>query len=72
MIREPYQRSDEYNGGVNEPLILPVAGEASETLVTLISGGQPVVLVDPLGRPVAIVMDVDSYQESEEALAASA
>ena len=57
---------------MSEPLILPVAGEASETLVTLISGGQPVVLVDLLGRPVAIVMDVDSYQESEEALAASA
>jgi PHD/YefM family antitoxin component YafN of YafNO toxin-antitoxin module len=56
---------------VSEPLILPVAGEASETLVTLISGGQPVVLVRN-GRPVAVVIDVDSYQESEEALAASA
>jgi hypothetical protein len=53
-------------------LILPVAGEASDSLVTLISGGQPVVLVDALGRPVAIVMDVDSYQESEDAVAASA
>jgi PHD/YefM family antitoxin component YafN of YafNO toxin-antitoxin module len=57
---------------VNEPLFLPVAGEASETLVTLISGGQPAVLLDRLGRPAAVVIDVDSYQESEEALAASA
>jgi hypothetical protein len=61
-----------YNGGVENTLYLPVAGEASDSLVTLISGGQPVVLVDPSGRPVAIVIDVDSYQESEEALAASA
>jgi PHD/YefM family antitoxin component YafN of YafNO toxin-antitoxin module len=51
-------------------LCLPVAGEASETLVTLISGGQPVLLVRD-GRPVAVVVDLDSYQESE-ALAASA
>jgi hypothetical protein len=57
---------------VENALFLPVAGVASETLVTLISGGQPVVLVDTLGRPAAIVIDVDSYQESEEALAESA
>jgi hypothetical protein len=53
---------------VHEPLILPVAGEASETLVTLISGGQPVALVDARGRPVAIVMDVDIL---DDAVAAS-
>lgn len=52
-------------------IVLPVAGEAPEALVTLISGGQPVVLVRN-GRPVAVVMDVDSYEEAEVALAASA
>jgi PHD/YefM family antitoxin component YafN of YafNO toxin-antitoxin module len=61
----------EDNGGVENTLILPVAGEASDALFTLISGGQPVVLVRN-GRPVAVVMDVDSYEESEEALASSA
>lgn len=49
--------------------VLPVAGEASETLRDWISGGQPVVLTDPSGRPVAVVLDVDSYVEAEDALA---
>ena len=53
-----------------ETLLLPVAGEAPEALVTLISGGQPVLLVRN-GRPVAVVIDLDSYQEAE-ALVASA
>jgi PHD/YefM family antitoxin component YafN of YafNO toxin-antitoxin module len=51
--------------------ILPVAGKASDSLVSLISGGQPVLLVRN-GRPVAVVMDVDSYEEAEAAVAACA
>jgi hypothetical protein len=42
--------------------ILPVAGVASDLLQDLISGGQPVVLVDPSGRPVAVVLDIESYE----------
>jgi len=53
-----------------ETTILPVAGEATENLVELISGGQPVVLVRD-GRPVAVVLDVDSYEEAEVATSAS-
>jgi len=52
-----------------ETTILPVAGEASDSLVELISGGQPVVLVRD-GRPVAVVLDVDSYEEAEVAAVA--
>ena len=44
---------------------------APQALVTLISGGQPVIFVRN-GRPVAVVMDVDSYEEAEAALAAGA
>ena len=51
--------------------MLPVAGVASDLLQDLISGGQPVVLVDPSGRPVAVVLDVESYEEAEEAVAAA-
>jgi hypothetical protein len=52
--------------------ILPVAGEASDLLQELISGGQPVVLVDPSGRAVAVVLDVESYGEVEAAAEAAA
>ena len=52
--------------------ILPVAGVASDQLQELISGGQPVVLVDPFGRPVAVVLDVESYEVAEEAAEAAA
>ena len=52
-------------------IVLPVAGEASDSLVSLISGGQPVLLVRN-GRPVAVVLDIDSYEEAEDALAATA
>jgi len=52
-----------------EMTVLPVAGLAPEGLQELISGGQPVVLVDPSGRPVAVILDVDSYEEAEDALA---
>ncbi len=55
-----------------EMTVLPVAGLAPEGLRELISGGQPVVLVDPSGLPVAVVLDVDSFEESEEALAVMA
>jgi hypothetical protein len=51
---------------------LPVAGEASDLLQQLISGGQPAVLVDPDGRPVAVVLDLDSYEEVEDATANAA
>ena len=43
-----------------------------DLLQELIAGGQPVVLVDPSGRPVAVVLDVESYEESEEAAEAAA
>ena len=49
-------------------LVLPVAGEASPALRAVVSGGQPVVLVDEDGRPVAVVIDVDSWNEVEESL----
>ena len=52
--------------------LLPVAGVASDLLQDLISGGQPVVLVDPSGRPVAVVLDVESYEVAEEAVVAAA
>jgi PHD/YefM family antitoxin component YafN of YafNO toxin-antitoxin module len=52
-----------------EMTVLPVVGEASATLRAWISGGQPVVLTDPDGRAVAVVLDVDSYEEAEDALA---
>jgi hypothetical protein len=52
--------------------ILPVAGVASDQLQQLISGGQPVVLVDPSGRAVAVVLDVESYEVAEEAAEAAA
>ncbi len=49
-----------------ETTVLPVAGEASDSLLELISGGQPVVLVRD-GQPVAVVLDVDSFEEAEAA-----
>jgi hypothetical protein len=48
---------------VENTIVLHVAGKA---LVTLISGGQPVILVRN-GRPATVVMDVDSYEEAEVA-----
>jgi hypothetical protein len=51
--------------------ILPVAGEASDSLVSLIYGGQPVLLVCN-GCAVAVVMNVDSYEEAEAAVTACA
>lgn len=59
-----------YNSSMTSTM-LPVAGVASDLLQDLISGGQPVVLVDPSGRPVAVVLDVESYEEAEEAVAAA-
>jgi len=45
---------------------------ASGLLQELISGGQPVVLVNLLDRPVAVVLDVGSYEEVEEGSEAAA
>ena len=42
--------------------ILPVVGEASDSLPELISGAHQVLLVED-GKPVAVVLDVHSYQE---------
>jgi PHD/YefM family antitoxin component YafN of YafNO toxin-antitoxin module len=43
---------------------LPVAGECSEDLAERIAGGQPVVLTRG-GRPVAVVVDVDTWAEAD-------
>ena len=43
-------------------------GEVSDTVVALIAGGQPVVLVR-YGPPIAVVLDVDSYADAEPAAA---
>jgi prevent-host-death family protein len=53
-----------------ESAILPVAGEASDELCEFIAGGQPVVLVRD-GKPVAVVLDVESYEEAEAAVSTS-
>lgn len=44
---------------------LEVAGECSPELAERIAGGQPVVLT-LAGRPVAVVLDVDSWAEVEQ------
>jgi len=59
------------NGPVSTAAASSFLDAAPEALVTLISGGQPVIFVRN-GRPVAVVMDVDSYEEAEVALAAGA
>jgi hypothetical protein len=59
------------NGPVSTAAAPSFLDAAPEALVTLISGGQPVIFVRN-GRPVAVVMDVDSYEEAEVALAAGA
>ena len=59
------------NGPVSTAAASGFLDAAPEALVTLISGGQPVIFVHN-GRPVAVVMDVDSYEEAEVALAAGA
>ena len=43
---------------------LPVVDEATEALWEAVSGGQPVVLTRE-GRPAAVVVDLDSWQEVE-------
>jgi hypothetical protein len=50
----------------------PAVGVASDLLQDLIAAGQPVVLVDPSARPVAVVLDVESYEVAEEAAVAAA
>jgi hypothetical protein len=44
---------------------LEVAGECSPELAERIAGGQPAVLMLE-GRPVAVVLDVDSWAEVEQ------
>lgn len=45
-------------------MILPVIEEASEAIWEAVSGGQPVLLVRG-GRPAAVVLDYESWQEIE-------
>lgn len=52
-----------------ETAVLPVSAEGSKTLRKLTSGGQPGVLTDPAGAAVAVVPDVDSYEEARELVA---
>jgi hypothetical protein len=59
------------NGPVSTAAASSFLDAAPEALVTVISGGQPVIFVRN-GRPVAVVIDVDSYEEAEVALAAGA
>jgi PHD/YefM family antitoxin component YafN of YafNO toxin-antitoxin module len=44
---------------------LPVAGECSEQLAERIAEGQPMVLT-LAGRPVAVIVDVDTWAEAEQ------
>lgn len=55
---------------MHESLSLPIAGEASASLCQAIAGGQPVVLVRD-GRPAAVVIDVDSWPELDDLIAAA-
>jgi len=59
------------NGPVSTAAASSFLDAAPEALATLISGRQPVIFVRN-GRPVTVVMDVDSYEEAEVALAAGA
>ncbi len=43
----------------------PVVEEASEAVYEAVSGGQPVLLVRG-GKPAAVVLDYESWQEVEE------
>ena len=43
----------------------PVVEEASDAVFEAVSGGQPVLLVRR-GRPAAVVLDYESWQEVEE------
>jgi PHD/YefM family antitoxin component YafN of YafNO toxin-antitoxin module len=44
---------------------LPVVGECSKELADRIAEGQPVVLTQA-GRPVAVVVDIDTWAEAEQ------
>jgi hypothetical protein len=50
-----------------ETTILPFADEASNWLLGVIPGSQAVALLRD-GRPVAVVLDIDSYEEAEQAV----
>jgi hypothetical protein len=49
--------------------IVPLLGKLPAPLCEAIAGGQPIGLVDGAGKPVAVVLDLESYAELEEALA---
>ena len=46
---------------------LYIGGELQPTLCEAISGASPSPVVDTQGRPVAILLDLDTYAEMEEA-----
>lgn len=50
--------------------VLPLLAQLPAPLCEAIAEGQPVGLVDASGRPVGVVLDLDSYVELEEALGA--
>jgi PHD/YefM family antitoxin component YafN of YafNO toxin-antitoxin module len=47
---------------------LPVAGEISDTTWDQVAGGQPVLLLRN-GRPAAVIVDLESWEEAELATA---
>jgi hypothetical protein len=50
---------------------MPVVGEITETTWDQVAEGQPVLLVRN-GRPAAVIVDLDSWEEAELAAAQSA
>ncbi len=58
-----------YNPGMNDPAtvpLFPVAGEITEGTWSQVAEGQPVLLLRK-GRPAAVIVDLDSWQEAEVA-----
>ncbi len=49
-----------------ESTVLSVSEEAARTLRELTSGGQPVIVTDLESDAVAVILDLDSYQEACE------
>ena len=45
-------------------LLFPIAGEISETAWDQVAGGQPVLLLRN-GRPAAVIVDLESWEEAE-------
>ena len=58
-----------YNQDMNDPATVPpfpVAGEITEGTWSQVAEGQPVLLLHN-GRPAAVIVDLDSWQEAEVA-----